>query len=284
MASLETRHKFLKGLIMDKQCILSADTEKKIEDFCNKYITLMELFCRDEELNAWCRRYSPYSGNTEHTERIRLIYDVFVQEAYEFMPDVFVLRPSFSYSLESALAGNRFEQAFGIACEIRKDYPANGSLISRTIADGILYRLMAAYLESENAPMKVKGGKPYSLEYIMSREKCTAERRPGGRSSYHDIVLKKWRMRIQLDTQAVWFLSVFVRDDGSFDKYSLDQELASDSHYEFTNETAIRRIIYAPGDEKKYFAEVLIRYVASFGGQHLLNTIAPYITAQYHFD
>ena len=55
--------------------------------------------------------------------------------------------------------------------------------------------------------------------------------------------MEKWRLRIQLDSKQLWFLSVFVRDDGRFEKYSLDKETANDSHYEFTNEQVIRKNI-----------------------------------------
>ena len=95
--------------------------------------------------------------------------------------------------------------------------------------------------------------------------------------------MEKWRLRIQLDSKRQWFLSVFVRDDGRFEKYSLDKETANDSHYVFTNEQVIRKNIYAPGDENKYFHEILARYVQANGGEALLSQIMPYVTAQFHF-
>lgn len=86
-----------------------------------------------------------------------------------------------------------------------------------------------------------------------------------------------------MDSKQLWFLSVFVRDDGRFEKYSLDKETANDSHYVFTNEQVIRKNIYAPGDENKYFHEILARYVQANGGEALLSQIMPYVTAQFHF-
>lgn len=91
-------------------------------------------------------------------------------------------------------------------------------------------------------------------------------------------------MRVQLDTQCLWFLSVFIRDDGSLEKYSLDQETASDSHYEFVEEQKIRNRLYIPRDENKYFHEILIRYINEHSGNALLNQIEPYVTAQFHYD
>ncbi|MGX8680291.1 MAG: hypothetical protein ACSW8B_02770 [bacterium] len=127
-------------------------------------------------------------------------------------------------------------------------------------------------------------GKSYSLDYIKSQENCVMVRRPGGCSSQFDRSLNKWRMRIQLDEQGIWFLSVFVKTNGIFEKYSLDRELAEDSHYEFFDERSIREKLYLPGDENRYFADILIRYVAKHSGEQLLNIIYPYITAQFHFD
>lgn len=91
-------------------------------------------------------------------------------------------------------------------------------------------------------------------------------------------------MQIQLDKERTWFLTVFINEDGSFEKYCLDKKLASDSHYEFTEEQIIRTALYQPGDEKLRFHAILMRYVQSHGGHALLKLIYPYVTAQYHFD
>ena len=130
----------------------------------------------------------------------------------------------------------------------------------------------------------ISGGAAYSLAYVRSHENNLMENRAGGRTSYYDAVLHQWRMRIRLDEQGVWFLSVFIREDGCFQKYSLDKELAADSHYEFTDEAAVRQQLYASGDENRYLAEVLMRYLHENSGDKLLRVIYPYITAQFHFD
>ena len=123
----------------------------------------------------------------------------------------------------------------------------------------------------------------YSLAYVKSLEGLPAKRQPGGRTAWHDVSLRKWRMTIQLDEKRVWFLSVFVNEDGTFDTYSLDEELAEDSHYKFTDEQAVRKALYRPGDENLEFAEVLVRYVKNCGGYALLCDIKPYITAEFHY-
>ena len=52
---------------------------------------------------------------------------------------------------------------------------------------------------------------------------------------------KKWRLIIQLDAERYYFLSVFIGEDGRLDKFSLDEEGAADSHYEFKEEREIRK-------------------------------------------
>ena len=126
-------------------------------------------------------------------------------------------------------------------------------------------------------------GPQYTLEYIMAKEEHPDKKYSGTYHISHDKSMGKWRLRIRLDSKQLWFLSVFVRDDGRFEKYSLDKETANDSHYVFTNEQVIRKNIYAPGDENKYFHEILARYVQANGGEALLSQIMPYVTAQFHF-
>lgn len=131
---------------------------------------------------------------------------------------------------------------------------------------------------------KLCAAKPqYTLDYIMAREGFSKERVPGAFHARHDQFTKKWHLQIQLDNEHLWYLSVFVRDDGSFEKYSLDEASANDSHYEFVEEQKIRKSMYSVGDENKYFHEILIPYVQAFGGEALLNQIMPYVTEQFHF-
>ena len=86
--------------------------------------------------------------------------------------------------------------------------------------------------------------------------------------------MHKWHLRILLDKEQLWYLSVFVRDGGSFEKFSLDKEVANDSHYEFIEEQKVRNSLYVSGDEKKYFHEILIRYVKEHGDEALRSLIA----------
>ena len=124
----------------------------------------------------------------------------------------------------------------------------------------------------------------YTLKYLQTLEGKGRSFTVGGRWVWHDISMNQWRLTIQLEETRYWFLSVFIKEDGTFRKFSLDYEAASDSHYEFVNEAAIRDLVYQPGDEKLLFDEILIRYIAQHSGDALLHLISPYITAQFHYD
>ncbi len=124
----------------------------------------------------------------------------------------------------------------------------------------------------------------YTLQYVKQQgECCLKEKIPGACCVRYDKCLKKWHLKIQLDDECLWYLSVFLHQDGSFEKYSLDKETANDSHYEFVEEQAVRKKLNAVGEEDKFFHEILIRYVKSCGGNELLNQILPYVTKQFHF-
>lgn len=124
----------------------------------------------------------------------------------------------------------------------------------------------------------------FSLSYIKSLENIKTEKRAGRREARFDVSSDKWRLRIQLDDSGIWFLSVFVNSSGSLDSFSLDKELASDSHYVFTDEFGIRKKLYQTGDNCRCFDDILIRYVKQYGGEALLDALYPFITAQYHYD
>ncbi len=266
----------------DRNSSVTSSATKEIKDamtkFCSKYVVLMEVLYRDKELNQWCRNYSAHKSNTVHCELEKTIYDGFMQEAYKlgFMPEVLSWNLYSAYSVDTALNGTETDMIYGICSEIRSDYGCNGTLIHHSIANGNMYRLMSAFLSYTRKPQ-------YTLEYIKEQGCQAEERAPGACHVRHDQFLGKWHLQIQLDNEHLWYLSVFVRDDGNFEKYSLDKESADDCHYEFIEEPKIRKNLYTPGDENKYFHEILIRYVQAHGGEALRNQIMPYVTGQFHF-
>ena len=239
----------------------------------------MEVLYKDKELNRWCHNYSAYTKNTEHCELEKIIYDEFMTEAYAlgFMQNILSWKDGSVYLTEAAINGTDVDILYGICMEIRSDYGNNGALIYHAIADGNLYRLMRAFLSRSQQPK-------YTIEYIMEAKSISDNGFPGDCSVKYDQFMKKWHMRIRLDSKRLWFLSVFIGADGSLENYSLDQESANDSHYEFVEEQKIRDSLYVPGDENKYFHEILIRYINEHDGEELLNLIKPYITAQFHYN
>lgn len=279
---------------------LESMLRETMTEFCSKYVVLMKILYRDRELNQWCRSYSADGRNTKCCELEKAICDGFVRDtvASGYMPLVLSRKPYTAYRLETALAGTPWDLLHGIYAEIQLNRDSD-ALIRHAIADGNLYRLMDAYLSSAQAAALAKASESaqrptsatsplltypqYTLEYIDAQKRCPEEKRPGGCRVWHDQSEHKWSLQFQLDEEALWFLSVFVRDDGSFDSYWLDEEAADDSHYAFAEEQMIRARLYAAGDENRYFHEILIRFVERHGGGELLSLIEPYITNQLHF-
>lgn len=119
----------------------------------------------------------------------------------------------------------------------------------------------------------------YTLDYIR---KCdNEEMKEKGMELWHDVILEQQRLTVCLENSRYWFLSVFIKDDGSSVKFSLDYEDAHDSHYEFTDEDTVRRRIYKDGDEKLYLHDVFRRYIAETDGNTLLSKIP--VTARISF-
>lgn len=123
----------------------------------------------------------------------------------------------------------------------------------------------------------------YTEEYLQSLEGKARERRKGARWVWHDTCLKNWHLKVQLEETAYWFLTVVFDEKGSVINYCLDEEAADDSHYEFSNEAAIRKQVYQTGDEGLLLDEILTRYISEHGRSALYSLIRPYVTAEYHF-
>ena len=147
--------------------VISEKTERIIEHFCNKYITMMDALCHDRELNAWCRQYSADYENTVHKELEHIIYDRFVPEAYGigFMHDVLKCRVGSPYSFDQLVHGSKFDMLHALAAEIRRDCHHKGSLINDAIADGKLYRVMASLLKAFEGTSSNILAKPDAYSY-----------------------------------------------------------------------------------------------------------------------
>ncbi len=268
---------------------IDSEMDAQIRAYCQKYLMLLELLYEDFELNQWCREYSAYQEILSHKYMHDIIYEKFMKEAYNLpqMPEFMALDMNHSKHLAPA-EGSR-EAIFASICkEIRMDYGSNGYLIHRALAEGTILRLMKAYLSipvSSKECVKNMEYRKYRIHDIPWLEKSQSGTSIGSHRVFHDVSMKKWRVTYQLDKERLWFLSVFLSEDGTFDlKFSLDKEAASDSHYEFTNEAELRKALKQPGDEELYLHEILIRYANKHGAASLLSVIYPYVTAQFHYD
>ena len=258
--------------------LVTTEMRDAMAQFCNKYVVLMELLYRDQALNQWCHNYSNYRKTMDHIEIEKMIHTGFLKDAYQlrFFSEALSWKPYSAYSLKAALQGTETDLIHGICWEIRSDYIHNGSLISHAIANGNLYRLMQAFL-SYKSPTQ------YNLEYIKQQTNRPDTKTPGACSVRFDTFLKKWHLKFQLDESQLWYLSVFVQEDGTFEKFSLDNEAANDSHYEFVEEERIRESLCSSNTETQYFHQILMQYVRKHGGNALRSKIMPYVNNQHHF-
>ena len=129
---------------------------------------------------------------------------------------------------------------------------------------------------------------PYPRHTIWEARKLpvlSAGHEPGSKSAYRDRSIGKTRMTIQLDNERLWFLSIFFDSrTGRLENYCLDCEAASDSHFEFKDENAVRKLLGQDGDNERYLDEIFIRYVSEKSGWELRKLIEPYITAHFYYD
>ncbi len=268
---------------------IDSAMDAQIRAYCQKYLMFLELLYDDFELNQWCREYSAYEVIPSHKYIQNVIYKNFMQDAYNLpkMPEFTAL--GMNHSQHPASPEGSREAIFASICkEIRMDYGSNGYLIRYALADGTILRLMKAYLSSPVSSKECAENieyRKYRIHDIPWLEKTQSKTNIGSHCVFHDVSMKKWRVTYQLDKERLWFLSVFISEDGTSDlKFFLDKEAASDSHYEFTNEVAIRKTLKQPGDEELYLHEILIRYANKHGAASLLSVIYPYVTAQFHYD
>ncbi len=125
----------------------------------------------------------------------------------------------------------------------------------------------------------------HTLDEVKALPTDHPERSLGSKWVYFDRSLGKTRMYVQLDKEAYWYLSIFFfSDSGQFNMYCLDYEGASDSHYEFKDEMAVRRALDAENQNDKFLDEIMTQYILNHSAWRLLDAIMPYITAQFHYD
>ena len=134
--------------------------------------------------------------------------------------------------------------------------------------------------------MSGQGFRVHTIKEAQSLSADIPPRRVGRKWTFYDQSLGKTRMNIQLDDEALWYLSIFfVNKTGNLEKYSLDHEGdISETHDEFQDELSVRKAIGAESLNDQYLDELMARYIRQTGSpMRLKEVIEPYITARFHF-
>ena len=125
-------------------------------DFCLKYIPILEMIDADPSLKEACAKHSAYAKDEKHASLINYLYDYFMKEAYKKgivvtnyneLVEEAGMQDKVAEPTEKELKTLSADQILGcIAWHFRRDYFSNGSLISSSIAEGDMLRLLKAYV------------------------------------------------------------------------------------------------------------------------------------------
>ena len=126
-------------------------------DFCLKYIPILEMIDTDSSLKEACAKHSAYAKDEKHASLINYLYNYFMKEAYKKgivvtnysdLVEEAGMKDKVAEPTEEELKTLSAEQILGcIAWHFRRDYFSNGSLISSSIAEGHMLRMLKAYVE-----------------------------------------------------------------------------------------------------------------------------------------
>lgn len=129
------------------------------KDFCRKYRTLLWILHSDEKLRQWCIDYSYYAPATSCKDivKVRGVIRQFLKEAYDANLVITDYREVIEAGgIDEALIGDpqrefieKLNEKQIIACiawHFRRDHFIEGSLMSKSIADGELLRYFEALL------------------------------------------------------------------------------------------------------------------------------------------
>ena len=129
--------------------------------FCDKYIPFLQLIEDDRDLKHACEVYSAYKAAEEHPALISFLYDQFMHEAYDSGMVIQNYRELIEesgsmewvgYPTEEKLAALDAEHVLAcIAWHFRADYFNNGTLISCSIAEGHMLRMLKVYAKKIRA-------------------------------------------------------------------------------------------------------------------------------------
>lgn len=91
----------------------------------------------------------------------------------------------------------------------------------------------------------------------------------------------KWTLKISLEPERTWFLSVYLSEKGEAERFTLDRRSVSVQHYEFHDEAGIRKKLHKNGDEGRYLHEIFAAYLKQHTGNELLAVIREFIDEEY---
>ena len=125
-------------------------------DYCLKYIPILEMIDTDPSLKEACAKHSAYAKDEKHASLINYLYQYFMKEAYKKgivvtnyneLVEEAGMKDKVAEPTEEELKTLSADQILGcIAWHFRRDYFSNGSLISSSIAEGDMLRLLKAYV------------------------------------------------------------------------------------------------------------------------------------------
>lgn len=131
--------------------------KKQRLDFCRKYIPILKMIDRDEDMKHMCRSFSAFTSAEKTSSLVQYLYDAFMPDAYSagmvitnYMQLVededikrWVANPS-----EEQLSGLDEEHVLAcIAWHFRCDHFSNGSLINNSVSNGHMLRMLETYEE-----------------------------------------------------------------------------------------------------------------------------------------
>lgn len=139
------------------RCLQTQDliTSRRLA-FCEKYIPILQMIEKDDDLKNACRNHSAYAPDKEHPALISYLYNEFMHEAYESDVVVKNYRELVEECGCNAWVGNPTDEKLDsldaphvlacIAWHFRRDHFSEGSLIGESIAEGHMLHMLKSYV------------------------------------------------------------------------------------------------------------------------------------------
>ena len=156
-AAYDKALKMLEAELATKSELVKTQNPTQQLDYCLKYIPILEMIDADPSLKEACAKHSAYAKDEKHASLINYLYNYFMKEAYKKgivvtnysdLVEEAGMKDKVAEPTEEDLKAITAEQILGcIAWHFRRDYFSNGSLISSSVAEGHMLRMLKAYVE-----------------------------------------------------------------------------------------------------------------------------------------